>query len=355
MRKTLLLLLSICMLSSCKDGVKDSPLVYADPSEVKIDSAACDKFFRDVYGSGANQVHSLIITKNGKVIYEHYNPGYEPDQLHVLWSATKTFTATAIGFARQDGLLDVNDKVKDFFSPEELPAEQSEWMDELTIHHLLTMSSGLNSFAFGVDTTNPRFDAGHAKAALCSGFSFEPGTMFRYNSYDSYLLSAIVTKVTGKKLADYLNDKLFVPLGIRNYRYLESPEGFNWGGWGLYLSTRSLAKMGQFMLQKGMWEEKQLLDQQWFELAMNEQIWQNAGQGKTLEEEAEIRNSSDWNCGYCYQMWKCRVGDSVRLDGAHGQFSVIFRDKNAVVTTNMYSNKAPKALNNLCEDIYPIL
>ena len=341
------------VMTSCTVPVEESgSLPRADASSFGTDTSTFSNIFRDMQGSSTSELHSLMVVKDGSVIYEKYDIGHTPDELHILWSATKTFTATAVGFARQDGLLDVTDPVKKFFSEDELPDEDNVWMDQLTVHDLLIMSSGLASDKYNTVTRSGDKSFNPLKTVLFSGFKFEPGTRFSYNSMDSYLLSVIVSKVTGKKLADYLNEKLFIPLGITDFKFDECQLGYNTGGWGLFLTTESLAKMGQFMLQKGEWNGERLLDSSWFDMAMSAQILQKTGLGYTDAELEALRRESDWDAGYCYQMWKCKKGDTVRMDGANGQLVFIMPEKNAVAVLTSHSRDIKALVDSFWVNVY---
>lgn len=336
-----LLLLSIVVLGACSN---DGPL----PRKHVKDTAQFDSVFFDVARTACNELHALMVVKDGKVIYEQWDPSYGPDHLHVMWSASKTFTATAVGFAVQDGLLDVTDKVVDYFTPEELPQQPSAWLKKMTIYDLLIMSSGFKDDFLGRSDGGEDFD--WAKETLASEITFSPGSRFAYNSMNTYLLSVIVTKVTGKRVDEYLQDKLFRHLGIEEYRWKTSPQGYTAGGWGLYMKTEDFAKMGLFMLEKGKWGRKQLLDPEWFDQAMSAQIMQYAGQGYSPEEVARIKDD-DWNQGYGYQMWMCRNG-GVRLDGAWAQVCVIYPDKDLVVVGQSYASNTWDLLNSIASRIY---
>lgn len=342
-RPYLLLLLSIMMFfaMSCTDD-NSLPRAYSG------DSVQFDSVFFDVARTACNELHALMIVKDGKVIYEKWDPSYGPDHLHVMWSASKTFTATAVGFAAQEGLLKVTDKVVDYFTEDELPAEQTDWLRKMTVYDLLIMSSGFRDDCIGKAESGKNFD--WAKETLSSEIIFEPGTQFSYNSMNTYLLSVIVSRVTGMRLDDYLNDKLFTPLGITDYRWKVSPQNYSAGGWGLYFRTEDFAKMGLFMLQKGEWDGKRLLDEEWFDDAMSAQIMQYAGQGHSPEEIAAM-NQNDWNQGYGYQMWCCRYG-GVRLDGAWSQLCVIYPDKELVVVAQSHSNSPDEMFNSIIERVY---
>jgi len=344
MKKTIIALLVLSAVSaavSCSD--KDSL-----PRAQMGDTAQFDSVFFDVSSIACDELHSLMILKDGKVIYENYDHGYGPDHLHVMWSASKTFTATAVGFAAQDGLLELTDKVVDYFSDEELPDEPSEWLRKMTLYDLIIMSSGFKDDCVNKCESGKNFD--WAKETLASEIIFEPGTRFAYNSMDTYLLSVVVSRVTGKRVDDYLDEKLFRPLGISEYRWKISPQNYAAGGWGLYLHIEDFAKMGLFMMQKGVWEGKRLLNEEWFDEAMSAQIMQYAGQGHTPEEIAAMEQN-DWNQGYGYQMWMCRNG-GCRLDGAWGQICVIYPEKNLVVAAHSHTYNTRELLNSIVNRVY---
>lgn len=336
------LLSALILLPSCRDGSR------LPRGEFKA-ADAFDRVFTDVWGVGTDELHSMMVIKDGKVIYERYSTGHTPEELHILWSASKTFTAAAVGFAEQDGLLSVEDKVVSFFSAEELPANPSPWLSQITVRDLLTMSSGLQC-----DDYNHKARRGElgdwAVASLAAPMVFEPGSRFDYNSMDSYLLSVIVSRVCGKAVDEYLAEKLFAPLGITKWEWDRSPQGYNAGGWGLYLRLEDFAKMGQFMLQRGEWNGRQLLSREWFDRAMSPQIMQYKGMDVS-EEWIEEHRDDEWNRGYGYQLWCCTHG-AYRLDGAWGQFSIIIPSKNAVVTAFMHSGHTGVFLRSVWDNIY---
>ena len=306
-----------------------------------------DQVFNDVRNYSTNEVHSIVVVKNGKVVYERYEPGHEPEVRHILWSASKTFTATAIGFAVQDGLLSVDDKAVTFFTEEELPEEIHPWMAQMSVKNLLTMSSGIEPIHAGI----PRYgvDYNWAQTELNQPMYFEPGTRFRYDSYDSYLLSVIVSRVTGMRLDEYLDGKLFKPLGITDWYWESSPQNYSSGGWGLYLKPESFTKMGQFLLQEGVWNGKRLLSAEWVREASQPHVMQYAGTDPTpemLQKYAE----DDKKCGYGYQCWCC-PGGGYRLDGAWGQYCYVYPDKDLVISCFAHSNNTLLLRNSIKEHI----
>lgn len=333
-----IMLLPLLAMFSCSDNTSNTL-----PRAKMGDYALYDSVYTDVAKVEGNQLHGIVVVKDEKVVYENWYYDYTPDFLHVMWSASKTFTATAIGFAAQDGLLEVTDKVVDFFPAEDLPAEPSEYLKQMTIRDLMLMSSGFAEDNRGWSPDGPDFN--WAKATLASDFAFEPGTQFSYNNMNTYLLSVIVSRVTGKRLDDYLNEKLFTPLGITEYNWIASPQNFSAGGWGLFLKTEDFAKMGLFMMKKGVWNGKRLLNEEWFDEAMSPQIMQYAGQDLT-EEEIAVLKQDEWNHGYGYQMWISSDG-APRLDGAGGQVCVIYPEKNLVVAVHCQTDDTMGLLKSI--------
>jgi CubicO group peptidase (beta-lactamase class C family) len=193
--------------------------------------------------------------RHGKVIAEGWWDPYKPDLRHTLYSTSKSFTSTAVGFAVSEELLSVDDKVISYF-PDQLPDSVSPFLADMTVKDLLTMSAGQSPDPTGViRSSGPEW----VKSFLACPVNNEPGTTFLYNSMATYMLSAIVQKVTGEMVLDYLRPRLFEPLGIEGMNWEISPEGYNTGGWGLLLKTEDMAKFGQLYLQKGMWNDKQVI------------------------------------------------------------------------------------------------
>lgn len=348
MKRIVLFIASALLVAGCCQSPQDGSTHLNRNNESGVNTAVFDQLFDDVsLSSGTAELHGVVVIKDNSVIYEHYDEGHQPGLKHALWSASKTFTATAIGFAVQDGLLSVDDPVVKFFNEDELPSEPCDYLQKLTVKNLLTMSSGFEHDYLG--DTQALVLKNPTVTQLNDSFIFEPGTKFKYNSMNTYLLSVIVTKLTGKTTADYLSEKLFTPLGIKDFYWKESAEGVSMGGWGLFISTEDLAKMGLFFLNKGTWEGKQLLSESWIKEASSAQIM------PPLPEVIPGRPSrpieEDWVAGYGYQMWRNDNG-SYRLDGAWGQFCIISEEKNAVIAVNALTGNAQALLRLVMKDIY---
>ena len=275
--------------------------------------------------AAGQDLHSIMIVKDGKVVKEHWMGEGAPDKLHILNSVSKTFTSTAVGLAIAEGRLSLSDKVVDLF-PDKLPAEVSDNLKKVEVRHLLTMSGGHDTEPSR--RTMPE-GADWVEAFLAHPFEHEPGTYFWYNSMGTYMLSAIVQKVTGEKVIDYLTPRLFEPLAIEGATWQESPQGINAGGWGLYLKTEDLAKMGQLILRRGEWNGKQIVPAEWIDEMTTAHI-DSRPAGMRPEQITFKAEDSDWLQGYGYQMWRCRHG-AVRADGANGQYIIVMPEQNVVI------------------------
>lgn len=330
-------------LISYNDAAKSLP--RSTPEAEKIKTEGIVNYLKAVKESGQD-LHSVMIVRHGKVVAEHWFGDNADNKNHILNSVSKTFTATAIGFCVAENRLKVTDKVISFF-PDDLPKTISPYLAELQIRDLLTMSVGHD-----VDPTNKiRTQEGSwEKLFLALPIEHKPGTKFVYNSVASYMLSAIVQKVTGEKVIDYLYPRLFRPLGIVGAEWSVSPTGINTGGWGLYIKTEDMAKMGQFMLQKGKWNGKQLLSEAWFDEATSAHITQPPvwfpAKGRAQE--------SDWVQGYCYQLWRCRY-NAYRADGANGQFIIVLPEKDAVVVTTANITDMQAEINLVWKYLLPAM
>lgn len=298
--------------------------------------------FLDAAAKGKTEFHSFMLLRHGKVIAEGWWNPYRADLKHTLYSCSKSFTATAIGFAVTEKKLSLDDKVISFF-PHDLPHTVSSFLAELTVKDVLMMSDGQEpdpTFSVASKDTN------WIKGFLGTPILHEPGTQFLYNSLGTYMLSAIIQKVTGQKTIDYLKPRLFEPLGIRGEDWEEDMQGINTGGWGLRLKTEDMAKFAELFLQKGNWNGKQILPASWIEEASTMKIMQdpNAPQSK--------KDSSDWLQGYCYQMWRCRH-NAFRGDGAFGQFMIVMPEQDAVIAITAETPDMQEEINFVWQYLLP--
>ncbi|WP_435354289.1 ChbG/HpnK family deacetylase [Emticicia sp. SJ17W-69] len=338
MKRILLLLFLSCQLFA----QKTTSLPRSTPEAEGVSSEGIIDFI-DAVSKSKHELHSFMIVRHGKVIAESWWNPYRADLKHTLYSTSKSFTATAIGFAVSEKKLTVDDKVISFF-PNDLPATISPYLAELRIKDLLSMSVGQEkepSFVMGTSDD-------WVKGFLATPIKFQPGTKFLYNSVATYMLSAIVQKVTGQKVIDYLKPRLFEPLGITGIDWEVDPKGINTGGWGLRLKTEDMAKFGQLFLQKGLWKGKQILPASWIEEASTMKIMQNPNATQAA------KDSSDWLQGYCYQMWRCR-NNGYRADGANGQYIIVLPEKDAVIAVTAEAPNMQGEINLIWKYLLPAL
>lgn len=312
-------------------------------------AAAIDRYMKAAGEKGLD-IHSMMVLKHGEVLGEKWQSKGDPLVPHIMNSASKTLTSTAVGFAVAEGKLRLDDKVISFF-PDKLPAKVSANLKAMTVRDLLTMTCGQEK----ANTTAQRqTKQDWVEAFLAEPVPQKPGTYYTYNGLGTYMVSAIVQKAVGEKIFDYLTPRLFRPLGIVGISWDESPQGINCGGWGVYLKTEDMAKIGQFYLQKGKWNGVQLLPEKWIEEATSALVPSRAG-GMTDEAyKQKDPANNDWLQGYGYQIWRGRH-NTYRADGARGQFIIVMPDQDAVVAvTGDLANMAAE-LNLVWDIILPEL
>ncbi|MCA9140744.1 MAG: serine hydrolase [Planctomycetales bacterium] len=278
-------------------------------------------------------MHSFILVRHGHVVAEAWWKPESAQTPHVLWSLSKSFTSTAVGLAVAEGKLSIDDPVLKFF-PEDAPENPSGNLKQMRVRDLLTMSTGHQ------DEVNWREAPDWAKAFLAHPVPHKPGTHFRYNTPATYMLSAIVQKVTGETVLDYLTPRLFEPLGIERPKWDQSPQGISIGGYGLYLRTEDIAKFGQLYLQKGEWNGKQIVPAEWVEMATSKQVSNGSDP------------SRDWDQGYGFQFWRCRHG-AYRGDGKDGQFCIVLPEQDAVIAITANTGDMQAELNIVWDKLLP--
>jgi CubicO group peptidase (beta-lactamase class C family) len=265
-------------------------------------------------------VHSVLVLRHGRVIAEGSWHPHTADRPHRMFSVSKSFTSTAVGIAVHEGLLTLDDRVVDLL-PDDAPADPSELLRAMRVRDLLTMTTGHSASTMeGIDRTISLPGNRWARAILAQPVEHQPGTRFVYNTGATYLLSAILHRLTGERLLDYLTPRLLAPLGITNATWEQDPDGIDTGGFGLTITTEEMAAFGQLYLQGGVWEGKQLVPAEWVAAATVKQV------------ENGPSDWPDWDEGYGFQFWQCRHG-AYRADGAFGQYILVWPEKDMVVIT----------------------
>lgn len=305
------------------EGISSSALLtFIDEADAKVDA-----------------MHSFMLVRHGKVVAEGWWTPYAAHEPHVLYSLSKSFTSTAVGFAVAEGKLTVDDPVLGFF-PDEAPADPSPHLQALRVRDLLTMSTGHHDEAI---RDFPYYaDENLVKRFLALPVAHKPGTFFVYNTPATFMQSAIVQKVTGQSVLEYLRPRLFEPLGIESPVWEATTTGISMGGFGLNVRTEDIAKFGQLYLQKGEWQGKQLLPAAWVEEATARQMSNGSDP------------SSDWDQGYGYQFWRCRHG-FYRGDGAFGQFCIVLPEHDAVVAITCGTRDMGQVMRLVWDHIVPAL
>lgn len=313
-------------------------LPRSTPEAQGIPSTAIRAFLEAVEQHNCG-LHSFMLLRHGCVVAEGWWAPYNPNNSHTLFSLSKSFTSTAIGMAVAEGRLSIDDPVPAFF-PAEAPRKPDKNLAAMRVRHLLSMSTGHDH-----DTTEHlyrRRDGDWARAFLARPVAHPPGTHFLYNTGATYMLSAIVQRVTGQTLLDYLRPRLFEPLGIEGATWETCPRGVNTGGFGLSIKTEDIARFGQLYLQRGAWQGQQLVPETWVAEASAKQV--------SNDTNTEI----DWQQGYGYQFWRCRHG-AYRGDGAFGQFCVILPEQDAVVAITAGTPNMQAVLDLVWEHLLPAL
>ena len=284
-------------------------------------------------------LHSVMIVRHGTVVAEGWWSPYAADEPHMMFSLSKSFTSTAVGLAAAEGKLGLDDTVLSFF-PEQAPAERSANLEAMRVRDLLTMTAGHHQEA--IQNFPYRSEDDLVAKFLALPVAHKPGTFFVYNTPASYMLSAIVQKVTGQTVLDYLGPRLFAPLGIADPAWEASRQGVSMGGFGLSIRTEDIARFGQLYLQRGLWHGRQLVPAAWVDEATARQTSNGSSP------------ASDWEQGYGYQFWRSRHG-FYRGDGAHGQFCLVLPQHDTVIAITSGTRDMGSVMNLVWDRLVPAL
>ena len=285
-------------------------LPRSNPEAEGLSSIHIQEFFDTLMQDQRTEIHSCIVMRHGKVISELYPKPWRKDYRHTTYSISKTFTSVAVGMCIEDGLLALNDTIGKFL---DIPPHASKSIRLITVRDLLTMQSGIP-----VDTKMRIHETQWLRAYLSKKPTSAPGTRWAYDSIMSYLLSAIVQKVTGQTLMVFLQERLFRPLGITDALWEESPEGINCGGWGLYLRPEAMSMLGQLLLNQGTWMGEQIVPLWWVK---------------------EMMKPQTSNGRYSYHIWQTQYPGWAEANGAYGQYIFIIPEADMVVSMTQCTGK----------------
>lgn len=327
-----LMLPAVLSVPAIADPVPSLP--RSDPERQGVSSKSILEFV-DEADRTLDSLHSLMILRHGEVIAEGWWAPYDPATRHELYSLSKSFTSTAVGLAISEGRLSLDDAVMSFF-PEQVPAEVPANLKSMRVRDLMCMSAG---HQVEISTAADKMTVG---AFLSHPVPFKPGTRFLYNTPATFMLSAIVQKATGMTVRDYLEPRLFAPLGIEGATWNSNIDGISLGGYGLNLRTEDIARFGQLYLQKGRWKDRQVIPGSWVETATSRQTSNGSNP------------ASDWDQGYGFQFWRSRH-EAYRGDGAFGQFCVVMPAEDAVVVTTAGLKDMQAVLNLVWKHLQPAM
>lgn len=306
------------------------------PADLGVSSAGIAAFLDAIEASPDIELHSLMVLRHGQVLGEGWWAPYRPDGVHLLYSLSKSFTSTACGFAAAEGLLSLDDTVVSHF-PELAELADHAWTRAITIGNLAAMATGHQ-----LDTLDRAFRL--SPRDLVRGFlmippDVEPGSVFAYNNGATYVLGAVVQRVSGQTLTEYLRPRLLDPLGIVDTFWDRHGSEREIGFSGLHLSTESIATFGQLYLDDGRWQGRQVLPEGW------------VAQASRLHTPNPAEPNPDWQQGYGYQFWRSRHG--YRGDGAYGQFCLVLPEQDSVVVTTAQTENMQGILDAVWAHLLP--
>ena len=293
------------------DAVYEQAFVRATPESQGISSDLFAALLRELDASKDTEMHHFMALRHGKVICECNFAPYPKGMWHITHSMCKSITGMAIGMLIEEGKLKLDENIYDIFS-DQMNALSKIFRPVITVENLLTMTSGVTFNESGIVSGNDWLGS-----FLNASVNGKPGTEFQYNSLNTYVLSAIVTKRTGETLTEYLTPRLFGPLGITKYYWETCPKGITKGGWGLFLCAEDMAKLGQLYLQRGKWNGQQLVSEYWIEIST----------------ARHLKTQND-TYGYGYQLWMEQRPGSFEYNGMLGQNVIIYPDMDMVLVTN---------------------
>ena len=339
-RAVLVLCLLIAAAAPASWAQKSVSLPRSSPEQQGISSADLLAFI-EAADKEVDTMNSFMLIRHGHVVAEGWWAPYDRDTPHMLYSLSKSFTSSAVGFAVAEGKLNLDDQVIKFF-PDEAPPDPAVNLRAMRVRDLLRMNTG-NQIEAPIRVEDPgKQPDTWVKTFLSHPVPFKPGTHFLYNSPATYMLSAIVQKVTGVTVLEYLRPRLFEPLGFKDPTWVSSPQGITAGAYGLSVRTEEIARFGELYLHRGMWRGKQLLPANW------------VAQATSMQTSTGSAPASDWDQGYGYQFWRSRH-HSFRGDGAFGQYCMVIPELDAVVAITSGVRNMQQVMNLVWDKLLPAM
>jgi CubicO group peptidase (beta-lactamase class C family) len=308
----------------------------SSPESQGVDPSGILAFLDTLESAPDIEMHSLMIIRHGQVVAEGWWSPYLPEQVHLLYSLSKSFTSTAAAFAIAEGLLDLDATVLSYFP--ELDSEITDRRSRsILVRHVAAMASG--HLEETIERTMALDPVEPVRGFLLIPPGREPGSVFAYNQPCTYTLAAIVQRLTGQTLIDYLRPRLLDPLGIDQAGWQRDAAGRDLGYTGLHATTDAVARLGLLYLQRGVWNGQRLLSEEWVAEATRIQV------------ENPNEPNPDWRQGYGFQFWLARHG--YRGDGAYGQFCVVLPEQDAVIATTAGTENMQGILDAVWSQLLP--
>lgn len=307
----------------------------ASLNEADIDSGKINEMMLDILSGNDKNIHSILLIKNGKLVFEEYFYGYDREKLHFLASVSKSITSLLIGISIDQNITaDVETKAYEFF-PE---YEGTKWIDQkypITLQHILTMAAGLDWDSMKYSRRDPRhtthqmyYSGDPIRFVLGRNMIAAPGEQFYYNSGLTILLGGIVKNTAGLYIDEFAGQYLFAPMGISDYHWDKFQDGNIQTDGGLHLRPRDMAKIGYMIMKNGKWKGRQIVSREWVA-------------------ESTKRHIDARGIGYGYQWWlgKTKMNNQtikVLFASGHGGqkiFIVPTLDLVAVFTSRVFNSK----------------
>ncbi|WP_299926087.1 serine hydrolase domain-containing protein [uncultured Nocardioides sp.] len=303
-----------------------------------VDPAGVLAFVDAVDADPNVELHGLMVLRHGYVVAEGWWAPHTAERTRLLYSLSKSFTSTALAFAVDEGMVDLDDTVLQHF-PEYADEVVDPRSRSLTLRHLISMASGHDREMWPEAVARDREDP--VRGFLLTPPEATPGSAFAYSQPCTYTVAAVIQRRAGQRLSEYLDPRLLEPLGIDPVAWFSMPPGREQGFSGLFARAEDVAKLGQLYLQGGRWDGQQLIPESYVAQATSRAV-ATAEPGKV-----------DWSQGYGYGFWMARHG--YRGDGAFGQFCLVLPEQDAVVAITGGTEAMQTVLDHVWEHLLPSL
>lgn len=291
---------------------------------------------------GLGGLDGVHVHMQGRPLVEHH---WTPDVRRDVFSVSKTFVSVAVGIAEAEGLLSMGDPLLRHLR--HLAPAAAAGAESITIEQLLTMTSGI---VYRWDDPNTEGAGDPAHPIVAAPLGSEPGTRFAYRGGNTYLLSRVIHSCSGQDLRDFLQTRVFTPLGIENPPWQRCPLGFSLGAVGLSLRTEEVARLGQTLLDGGRWRGQQLVPAHYPVSLISDPVDTDGHQA------TRACGPHPENARYGRHVWLCARDHAWRMDGIYGQFSVILPQQQACVTvTGHYQGPTTDILDSIWSEVVPAL